>query len=91
MTYVQSFYHHLQELRFCKFIYRNIFFCQGILTPIVIFPPILLPPGPLIDSIAGVPEEFRHVVWTQSMRRLAVLVGRALRFGESVLLVGDTG
>uniref|UniRef100_A0A7N6BG26 Midasin n=1 Tax=Anabas testudineus TaxID=64144 RepID=A0A7N6BG26_ANATE len=35
--------------------------------------------------------EFRHVVWTDGMRRLAVLVGRALRFGESVLLVGDTG
>ncbi|XP_047429048.1 midasin isoform X2 [Mugil cephalus] len=47
--------------------------------------------SPFIDSIAGVPEEFRHVVWTQSMRRQAVLVGRALRFGESVLLVGDTG
>nr|XP_046228345.1 midasin isoform X2 [Scatophagus argus] len=47
--------------------------------------------SPFIDSIAGVPEEFRHVVWTQGMRRLAVLVGRALRFGESVLLVGDTG
>ncbi|KAM9782721.1 LOW QUALITY PROTEIN: midasin [Neosynchiropus ocellatus] len=45
----------------------------------------------LIDGIAGVPEEFRHVVWTYGMRRLAVLVGRALRFGESVLLVGDTG
>uniref|UniRef100_A0A3Q3KQG4 Midasin n=1 Tax=Mastacembelus armatus TaxID=205130 RepID=A0A3Q3KQG4_9TELE len=38
-----------------------------------------------------IPEEFRHVVWTHGMRRLAVLVGRALRFGESVLLVGDTG
>ncbi|XP_067097253.1 midasin [Osmerus mordax] len=47
--------------------------------------------SPFVDSIAGVPEEFRHVVWTHSMRRLAVLVGRALRFGESVLLVGDTG
>ncbi|XP_058470371.1 midasin [Solea solea] len=47
--------------------------------------------SPFIDSIAGVPEEFRHVVWTHSMRRLAVLVGRALRFNESVLLVGDTG
>uniref|UniRef100_A0A665VA47 Midasin n=1 Tax=Echeneis naucrates TaxID=173247 RepID=A0A665VA47_ECHNA len=47
--------------------------------------------SPFIDSIAGVPEEFRHVVWTQGMKRLAVLVGRALRFGESVLLVGDTG
>lgn len=44
-----------------------------------------------VDSIAGVPEEFRHVVWTRGMRRLAVLVGRALHFGESVLLVGDTG
>uniref|UniRef100_A0A665V9V2 Midasin n=1 Tax=Echeneis naucrates TaxID=173247 RepID=A0A665V9V2_ECHNA len=43
------------------------------------------------SDIAGVPEEFRHVVWTQGMKRLAVLVGRALRFGESVLLVGDTG
>ncbi|XP_076872534.1 midasin isoform X2 [Brachyhypopomus gauderio] len=47
--------------------------------------------SPFVDSIAGVPEEFGHVVWTQDMRRLAVLVGRALRFGESVLLVGDTG
>ncbi|XP_036943295.1 midasin isoform X1 [Acanthopagrus latus] len=47
--------------------------------------------SPFIDSIAGVPEEFRHVVWTHGMRRLAVLLGRALRFGESVLLVGDTG
>uniref|UniRef100_A0A674E0K9 Midasin n=1 Tax=Salmo trutta TaxID=8032 RepID=A0A674E0K9_SALTR len=45
----------------------------------------------LTTHIAGVPEEFRHVVWTRGMRRLAVLVGRALRFGESVLLVGDTG
>uniref|UniRef100_A0A7N8X771 Midasin n=1 Tax=Mastacembelus armatus TaxID=205130 RepID=A0A7N8X771_9TELE len=43
------------------------------------------------SDIAEVPEEFRHVVWTHGMRRLAVLVGRALRFGESVLLVGDTG
>ncbi|XP_011610045.2 midasin isoform X2 [Takifugu rubripes] len=47
--------------------------------------------SPSVDSIAGVPEEFRHVVWTYGMRRLAVLVGRALRFGESVLLVGETG
>ncbi|XP_041831629.1 LOW QUALITY PROTEIN: midasin [Melanotaenia boesemani] len=47
--------------------------------------------SPHVDSIAGVPEEFRHVVWTHGMRRLAVLAGRALRFGESVLLVGDTG
>ncbi|KAJ7398225.1 hypothetical protein BTVI_127123 [Pitangus sulphuratus] len=36
-------------------------------------------------------RDFNHVVWTQGMRRLAVLVGRALEFGEPVLLVGDTG
>uniref|UniRef100_A0A3B4AV04 Midasin n=1 Tax=Periophthalmus magnuspinnatus TaxID=409849 RepID=A0A3B4AV04_9GOBI len=45
----------------------------------------------LVDCTGDIPDEFHHVVWTQSMRRLAVLVGRALRFGESVLLVGDTG
>uniref|UniRef100_A0A8C3G6C5 Midasin n=1 Tax=Cyclopterus lumpus TaxID=8103 RepID=A0A8C3G6C5_CYCLU len=43
------------------------------------------------NKLRGRLSEFRHVVWTYSMRRLAVLVGRALRFGESVLLVGDTG
>ncbi|KAK6297294.1 hypothetical protein J4Q44_G00318770 [Coregonus suidteri] len=47
--------------------------------------------SPFVDSFAGVPEEFRHMVWTRGMRRLAVQLGRALRFGESVLLVGDTG
>ncbi|XP_038145137.1 midasin isoform X1 [Cyprinodon tularosa] len=47
--------------------------------------------SPLIDSGAGVPDDFRHVVWTQGLRRIAVLIGRALHFGESVLLVGDTG
>ncbi|XP_040596448.1 midasin isoform X2 [Mesocricetus auratus] len=36
-------------------------------------------------------SEFSHIVWTEGMRRLAVLVGRALEFGEPVLLVGDTG
>ncbi|XP_051017145.1 midasin [Acomys russatus] len=36
-------------------------------------------------------SKFSHIVWTESMRRLAVLVGRALEFGEAVLLVGDTG
>ncbi|XP_042318311.1 midasin isoform X2 [Sceloporus undulatus] len=36
-------------------------------------------------------DKFSHVVWTQGMRRLAVLAGRALEFGEPVLLVGDTG
>ncbi|TSL47560.1 Midasin [Bagarius yarrelli] len=47
--------------------------------------------SPFVASIGGMPEEFGHVVWTEGMRRLAVLVGRALRFGESVLLIGDTG
>ncbi|XP_018599206.2 midasin isoform X2 [Scleropages formosus] len=47
--------------------------------------------SPFVANMADVPEEFRHVVWTDGMRRLAVLVGRALHFGESVLLVGDTG
>lgn len=36
-------------------------------------------------------EEFKHIVWTYNMRRLAVLAGRALQFGEPVLLVGETG
>uniref|UniRef100_A0A663DVI4 Midasin n=1 Tax=Aquila chrysaetos chrysaetos TaxID=223781 RepID=A0A663DVI4_AQUCH len=36
-------------------------------------------------------RDFSHIVWTQGMRRLAILVGRALEFGEPVLLVGDTG
>ncbi|XP_022106859.1 midasin-like [Acanthaster planci] len=37
------------------------------------------------------PEGFSHVVWTFGMRRLAVLVGQALKFQEPVLLVGETG
>ncbi|XP_013402851.2 midasin-like [Lingula anatina] len=37
------------------------------------------------------PEGFRHIVWTYGMRRMAVLVGTALQFGEPVLLVGETG
>ena len=32
-----------------------------------------------------------QVVWTYAMRRLFVLVARALRFNEPVLLVGETG
>ncbi|XP_076466261.1 midasin-like [Babylonia areolata] len=36
-------------------------------------------------------EGFEHVVWTESMRRLAVLIGQAIQFGEPILLVGDTG
>ncbi|XP_063299642.1 midasin [Pelobates fuscus] len=36
-------------------------------------------------------QKFSHIVWTKGMRRLAILVGRALEFGEPILLVGDTG
>ncbi|XP_051781409.1 midasin isoform X2 [Erpetoichthys calabaricus] len=42
-------------------------------------------------NLCGLPNQFKHVVWTNGMRRLAILVGRALQFGEPVLLVGDTG
>ena len=38
-----------------------------------------------------VPPGFEHVVWTYSMRKMAAMVGQALKFGEPVLLVGDTG
>ena len=34
---------------------------------------------------------FEHVVWTEEMKRMAVLVGRAVLFKEPVLLVGETG
>ncbi|XP_078398522.1 midasin [Cetorhinus maximus] len=36
-------------------------------------------------------DDFRHVVWTYGMRKLAILVGQALKFGEAVLMVGETG
>ena len=34
---------------------------------------------------------FEHVVWTFSMRRMAVLLFQALAFNEPTLLVGETG
>ena len=43
----------------------------------------------LVENVA--PQGFGHVVWTDSMRRLALLVGQALRFKEPILLVGETG
>ena len=36
-------------------------------------------------------EQFGHLVWTQDLKRLAVLLGRAVEFDEPVLLVGETG
>ncbi|GBM39498.1 Midasin [Araneus ventricosus] len=32
-----------------------------------------------------------NIVWTEQMRRLAVLVGKAMEFNEPVLLIGNTG
>nr|XP_054753628.1 midasin-like [Lytechinus pictus] len=43
-----------------------------------------------VTSATSLPG-FHHIVWTYGMRRLAVLVGQALKFGEPVLLVGETG
>lgn len=47
--------------------------------------------GKLSSQISVLESKFSHIVWTTGMRRLAMLVGRALEFGEPVLLVGDTG
>ncbi|XP_071469317.1 midasin isoform X1 [Marmota flaviventris] len=47
--------------------------------------------GKLSTQMSTMESKFSHIVWTENMRRLAVLVGRALEFGEPVLLVGDTG
>lgn len=45
----------------------------------------------LTNLISNCPEEFGHVVLTYNMRRLSILVARALEFNEPVLLVGETG
>ncbi len=37
------------------------------------------------------PEAFRHLVWTDELQVMAVLVHRALSFDEPVLMVGPTG
>ena len=36
-------------------------------------------------------EGFQHIVWTSSMRRMAVLIGQAVEYKEPILLVGETG
>lgn len=36
-------------------------------------------------------EGFQHIVWTKNMRRLAVLIGQAMKYNEPILLVGETG
>ncbi|XP_054261518.1 midasin-like isoform X2 [Macrosteles quadrilineatus] len=47
----------------------------------------------ILERVVGgkLPQGFSHIVWTFNLRRLAVLVGKACEFKESVLLVGDTG
>ncbi|XP_064402600.1 midasin-like isoform X2 [Halichondria panicea] len=37
------------------------------------------------------PEDFQHLVWTDELQSMAVLVHRALCFDEPVLMVGATG
>ncbi len=37
------------------------------------------------------PEGFQHLVWTDELQSMAVLVHRALCFDEPVLMVGATG
>ncbi|KAJ7797645.1 P-loop containing nucleoside triphosphate hydrolase protein [Mycena olivaceomarginata] len=38
-----------------------------------------------------IPSSSSSLIWTRAMQRLFILVGRALRFNEPVLLVGETG
>lgn len=35
--------------------------------------------------------EFQHIVWTFQLRRIAVLIAKAIQFSEPTLLVGETG
>ena len=45
----------------------------------------------LVEGITTNEGSFRHIVWTYHMRRMAVLVGQALKFNEPILLIGETG
>ncbi|KAK7081093.1 AAA ATPase midasin [Halocaridina rubra] len=45
---------------------------------------------PFLEKMSTI-GDFKHVVWTQDMRRLYVLVAKALYFNEPVLLIGETG
>ncbi|KIJ64401.1 hypothetical protein HYDPIDRAFT_132220 [Hydnomerulius pinastri MD-312] len=48
--------------------------------------------GPEVEAYIGCPiPSSSQVVWTHAMQRLFVLVSRAMRFNEPVLLVGETG
>lgn len=49
------------------------------------------PSSPLLPSSLAQLSSTREVVWTNSMRRLCILVTQALKRNEPVLLVGETG
>lgn len=49
--------------------------------------PVTRPILEKLEQVCG----FEHVVFTDDMRRLYVLLAKSLSFGEPVLLVGDTG
>ena len=40
---------------------------------------------------SSLPPQFCHLVWTEELLKVAVLVHRCLQFDEPVLLVGETG
>ena len=62
---------------------QNLFSLQGQTSPTT---------ASLLQEVTTSPcMGFEHIVWTYSLRRMAVLIGQALKFGEPVLLVGDTG
>ncbi|XP_044750466.1 midasin [Coccinella septempunctata] len=45
----------------------------------------------ILEDIHKNQEKNKNIVWTFSMRQLAVLVAKAIQFKEPVLLVGETG
>ncbi|KAJ3856471.1 midasin nuclear AAA ATPase [Lentinula lateritia] len=47
--------------------------------------------GPEFAQFLGCDPSSASLIWTKAMQRLFVLVARALRFNEPVLLVGETG
>ncbi|KAH9969750.1 P-loop containing nucleoside triphosphate hydrolase protein [Russula dissimulans] len=47
--------------------------------------------GDELKGFLGFDIPSSNIVWTTAMQRLLILVGRALRFKEPVLLVGETG
>ncbi|KAF9046525.1 hypothetical protein BJ165DRAFT_1527609 [Panaeolus papilionaceus] len=49
------------------------------------------PPDELYDFLGRIVPSTSHLVWTQAIKRLYVLLCRALKFNEPVLLVGETG